>query len=51
MRGDTDETSGKEHSGSGRAARLGERSQGHPDPGSVSAAMLVEEICKAMKAA
>ena len=34
----------------GRAARLGDRSLGHPDPGSVSAAMLVEEICKAMKA-
>ncbi|RWM22451.1 dihydroxyacetone kinase subunit DhaL [Mesorhizobium sp.] len=35
----------------GRAARLGERSLGHPDPGSVSAAMLVEEICNAMKTA
>ncbi|PBB29474.1 dihydroxyacetone kinase subunit L [Mesorhizobium sp. M1A.F.Ca.IN.020.06.1.1] len=35
----------------GRAARLGERSLGHADPGSVSAAMLVEEICKAMKIA
>jgi dihydroxyacetone kinase-like protein len=35
----------------GRAARLGERSLGHPDPGSISAAMLVEEICHAMKAA
>ena len=34
----------------GRAARLGERSLGHPDPGSISAAMLVEEICTAMKA-
>ncbi|RUW53215.1 dihydroxyacetone kinase subunit L [Mesorhizobium sp. M1A.F.Ca.ET.072.01.1.1] len=33
----------------GRAARLGERSLGHADPGSVSAAMLVEEICSAMK--
>ncbi|MDX8520459.1 DAK2 domain-containing protein [Mesorhizobium dulcispinae] len=33
----------------GRAAHLGERSLGHPDPGSVSAAMLVEEICNAMK--
>jgi len=33
----------------GRAARLGERSLGHPDPGSVSASMLVEEICNAMK--
>ncbi|MDX8533711.1 dihydroxyacetone kinase subunit DhaL [Mesorhizobium sp. VK25A] len=35
----------------GRAARLGERSLGHPDPGSISAAMLIEEICNAMKAA
>ncbi|TIO92052.1 MAG: DAK2 domain-containing protein, partial [Mesorhizobium sp.] len=35
----------------GRAARLGERSLGHPDPGAVSAAMLVEEICNAMKTA
>jgi dihydroxyacetone kinase-like protein len=34
----------------GRAARLGERSLGHPDPGSISAAMLVEEICNVMKA-
>ena len=33
----------------GRAARLGERSLGHPDPGAVSAAMLIEEICRAMK--
>ena len=33
----------------GRAARLGERSVGHPDPGAVSAAMLVEEICRAMR--
>jgi dihydroxyacetone kinase-like protein len=32
----------------GRAARLGERSIGHPDPGSVSAAMLIAEICAAM---
>lgn len=32
----------------GRSARLGERSIGHPDPGAVSAAMLVEEIAKAM---
>ncbi len=32
----------------GRAARLGQRSLGHPDPGAVSAAMLVEEICRAM---
>lgn len=28
----------------GRAERLGERSLGHPDPGSVSAVMLIEEI-------
>ena len=35
----------------GRAARLGDRSLGHPDPGAVSAAMLVEEICRAMKGA
>jgi dihydroxyacetone kinase-like protein len=35
----------------GRAARLGERSLGHPDPGAISAAMLVEEICNAMKIA
>lgn len=33
----------------GRAARLGDRSLGHPDPGAVSAAMLIEEICGAMK--
>jgi dihydroxyacetone kinase-like protein len=33
----------------GRAARLGERSLGHPDPGAVSASMLVEEICRAMR--
>jgi dihydroxyacetone kinase-like protein len=33
----------------GRAARLGDRSLGHPDPGAVSAAMLIEEICAAMK--
>lgn len=33
----------------GRAARLGERSLGHPDPGAVSAAMLIEEICSAMR--
>ena len=32
----------------GRAARLGDRSLGHADPGSVSAAMLVAEICAAM---
>ena len=35
----------------GRAARLGERSLGHPDPGAVSAAILVEEICVAMRTA
>lgn len=35
----------------GRAARLGERSLGNADPGSVSAAMLVEEICRAIKIA
>jgi dihydroxyacetone kinase-like protein len=29
----------------GRAARLGERSLGHPDPGAVSAAMIVSLIC------
>ncbi len=29
----------------GRAARLGERSLGHPDPGAVSAAMIVALIC------
>ncbi|MBS3647804.1 dihydroxyacetone kinase subunit L [Pseudaminobacter sp. 19-2017] len=33
----------------GRAARLGDRSLGHPDPGAVSASMLVEEICRAMR--
>ena len=32
----------------GRAARLGDRSIGHPDPGAVSAAMLIGEICRAM---
>jgi dihydroxyacetone kinase-like protein len=32
----------------GRAARLGERALGHPDPGAVSAAMLIEEIARAM---
>lgn len=31
----------------GRAARLGDRSLGHPDPGAVSAAMIVEEIARA----
>lgn len=30
----------------GRAERLGERSRGHPDPGAVSAAMLIEEIAR-----
>lgn len=29
----------------GRAARLGERSLGHPDPGAVSAAMIIALIC------
>jgi dihydroxyacetone kinase-like protein len=29
----------------GRAARLGERSVGHPDPGAVSAAIVIETIC------
>ncbi|MEW9804755.1 dihydroxyacetone kinase subunit DhaL [Mesorhizobium sp. ZMM04-5] len=33
----------------GRAARLGDRSVGHPDPGAVSASMLVEEIGRAMR--
>jgi len=32
----------------GRAARLGERSIGHPDPGAISAAMLIAEICAVM---
>lgn len=32
----------------GRAARLGGRSVGHPDPGAVSAAIVVEEICRVM---
>lgn len=31
----------------GRAERLGERSLGHPDPGAVSAVMLIEEIVRA----
>lgn len=31
----------------GRAARLGERSLGHADPGAVSAAMIVEEFTRA----
>ena len=30
----------------GRAARLGERSLGHLDPGAVSAAMVIETICR-----
>jgi dihydroxyacetone kinase-like protein len=30
----------------GRAERLGQRSLGHPDPGAVSAAMLIEEIAR-----
>lgn len=33
----------------GRAARLGERSLGHPDPGAVSAAMIVEEMARAFR--
>lgn len=32
----------------GRAARLGERSLGHPDPGAVSAVMIIGQICKYM---
>jgi dihydroxyacetone kinase-like protein len=32
----------------GRAARLGERSLGHPDPGAVSAAMVVGAMCAAL---
>ncbi|MEP2923969.1 MAG: dihydroxyacetone kinase subunit DhaL [Bauldia litoralis] len=34
----------------GRAARLGDRSLGHPDPGAVSAAMIVGVICEALAA-
>jgi phosphoenolpyruvate---glycerone phosphotransferase subunit DhaL len=34
----------------GRSERLGERSLGHADPGAVSAAMIVEEICATMRA-
>lgn len=34
----------------GRSERLGERTLGHADPGAVSAAMVVEEICRAMRA-
>lgn len=30
----------------GRSARLGERSLGHPDPGAVSAAMIIALICQ-----
>ncbi|MGQ0564981.1 MAG: dihydroxyacetone kinase subunit DhaL [Gemmobacter sp.] len=33
----------------GRAARLGDRALGHPDPGAVSAAMLVQAITDAMQ--
>lgn len=32
--------------GLGRAERLGERSRGHPDPGAISAAMLVCEVLR-----
>lgn len=32
----------------GRSARLGDRSLGHPDPGAVSAVMLIEEITARM---
>jgi len=32
----------------GRAARLGDRSIGHPDPGAISASMLIAEICAVM---
>ncbi|MEO5614193.1 MAG: dihydroxyacetone kinase subunit DhaL [Cypionkella sp.] len=32
----------------GRAARLGERSLGHKDPGAVSACMVIEEFAKAL---
>jgi len=34
----------------GRAARLGARSLGHPDPGAVSAAMIVAEMVRAFSA-
>ena len=34
----------------GRSARLGDRSLGHPDPGAVSAAMIVGLICKRLAA-
>ncbi len=33
----------------GRAARLGDRALGHPDPGAVSAVMLIEAITAAMQ--
>ena len=32
----------------GRAARLGERSLGHKDPGAVSAVMIIEEFAKCL---
>ncbi len=35
----------------GRAARLGERSLGHPDPGAISAAMIIAEMTQAFAAA
>jgi phosphoenolpyruvate---glycerone phosphotransferase subunit DhaL len=35
----------------GRAARLGDRSLGHPDPGAVSAAMIIAEMTRAFAAA
>jgi phosphoenolpyruvate---glycerone phosphotransferase subunit DhaL len=35
----------------GRAARLGERSLGHPDPGAMSAAMIIAEMTQAFAAA
>ena len=34
----------------GRSERLGARSLGHLDPGAVSAAMVVEEICRVLRA-
>jgi phosphoenolpyruvate---glycerone phosphotransferase subunit DhaL len=34
----------------GRAARLGDRALGHPDPGAASAAMLIQAITAAMQA-
>lgn len=36
--------------GLGRSAKLGERVLGHPDPGAVSAAMIVGVICRSMAA-